>query len=310
MAMKSCKVTPLPKRWKRKAVLHRPEKLTGDPVPGYHLLAGDRFDWPKINFRIRNVTRKKAVAGLRRDFIRAEAARLYLKGFLAIEIARELGLSRMYIMDCLNEAREIWRQTASADAYEARCLELAKIDALEHEYWIAYEQSKRKKLSRSIKYESGQEDAFGQDDGTSESAGALQSTDDPSVIEIPLPEQTPESILAKAAEVGVNANIKCRDKGATRHMISEAAQWQRLAHLVATEVTIKKDARPEGNPVFLAGIQWCIDARTKIKGLAAAQEIKLGGELRVAGVSPEQVDQQMLGILAERLRTVQLPQKN
>lgn len=225
---------------------------------------------------------------MKKSFVAVESAHLFLLGWTISEIAKELGVSQEYVRKRLSEARDRWMQRASEDAFAARAEELARIEALQREYIKAWVDSKAKRSSRSVKYEANEEEA--------EVAAAAKAASD--------------EVLARAKEAGVDTSIEFGARGMTRGGMAEAAHWRRLANLVATEVTVKTDDKRDGAPAFLAGIQWCIEMRVKILGLAAAQEIKLGGELRVAGATPSEVEQQMLGRLAERLRSMQIPQGN
>lgn len=236
---------------------------------------------------------------MKKCFVSAEAAHLYLMGWMVAEIAKELGVSSRYIEDILERRREEWMQSASKDAFLARAEELARIEALLRMYSMAWVESKGKRTSRSVKYGPGEpptaEELAGDAEVKQIVDGAKLGSDE---------------ILAAAKRAGVDTSIAFGDPSANRGAMAEAAHWRRLANLVATEVTVKTDGKRDGNPAFLAGIQWCIEMRVKILGLSAAQEIKLGGELRVAGATPNEVEQQMLGRLADRLRSMQLPTGN
>jgi DNA-binding Lrp family transcriptional regulator len=68
-------------------------------------------------------------------------ASLYLKGELQGDIAESLGLSQSTVSRALKSLQEDWRSSAIIDINEAKARELAKIDALELEYWQAWKRS-------------------------------------------------------------------------------------------------------------------------------------------------------------------------
>jgi len=72
---------------------------------------------------------------------RREVGRLYLQGWTQPEIAEEFEVSQPTISRDLAALREEWLQSALVDFNEARSKELAKIDALELEYWEAWHRS-------------------------------------------------------------------------------------------------------------------------------------------------------------------------
>ncbi len=78
---------------------------------------------------------------------RMEIARYYLQGKSQIEIAQILSsetrkVTQQMVSYDLKIIQEGWLQSALRDFDEARAQELARIDALEREYWEAWERSK------------------------------------------------------------------------------------------------------------------------------------------------------------------------
>lgn len=69
-------------------------------------------------------------------------ASLYLQGKTQQEIAGVIGVSRSQIGYDLDEIRERWLTSSIRDFDQARAEALAKIDLLEREAWLAWEQSK------------------------------------------------------------------------------------------------------------------------------------------------------------------------
>src|SRR5215212_4552915 len=73
---------------------------------------------------------------------RAEIARRYLQGMTQAEIGAELGMTQQMVSYDLQVVRQRWRDAGLRDLDEAKTIELAKIDALELEYWDAWRASK------------------------------------------------------------------------------------------------------------------------------------------------------------------------
>jgi hypothetical protein len=76
---------------------------------------------------------------------RTEVARRYLRGEMQAEIARDYGVNQAQISRDLAVIRAAWLASAIRDFDTARAEELAKIDAVEAEYWLAWERSKKDK---------------------------------------------------------------------------------------------------------------------------------------------------------------------
>jgi hypothetical protein len=129
-----------------------------------------------------------------RDRDRTEIARLYLTRIPHAKIAEMVHLSPGQVNTDLSYIRKEWQKARIRDFDADLNRELARVEALELEYWEAWRASKRPR-----KHETTQ---------------------------------------------------------------------QRQAETVALVVTIRTD-ESEGNPQFLAGVQWCIDRRIKLLGLDA-----------------------------------------
>lgn len=72
---------------------------------------------------------------------RKEVATLYLRGVTQWEIAEQMDVNQATISRDLKALQEEWLQSALVDINEAKAKELAKIDALEIEYYQAWERS-------------------------------------------------------------------------------------------------------------------------------------------------------------------------
>ncbi len=81
----------------------------------------------------------------------AEIARLYLRGITQAEIGEQIGVSQRQVSYDLAILRERWKQSSLIDFDAAKAEELAKIDALEAEYWQAWNESKREKKRQAAK---------------------------------------------------------------------------------------------------------------------------------------------------------------
>jgi hypothetical protein len=66
---------------------------------------------------------------------------MYLKGEMQSDIAESLRLSQSTVSRALKQLQADWRASALIDINEAKARELAKIDALELEYWTAWKRS-------------------------------------------------------------------------------------------------------------------------------------------------------------------------
>lgn len=60
---------------------------------------------------------------------------------------------------------------------------------------------------------------------------------------------------------------------------------------------ITKKVKKLANPTWLSVIQWCIELRLKVGGHLSGAKLENEHSLRVAGMSPEQLDKKMLGRL-------------
>lgn len=80
----------------------------------------------------------------------------YLRGDHQADIARDLGLSQQQISYDLKIIRAEWLQSAIRNFDEAKAIELAKIDAVELEYWTAWKRSTEdKEITYSERSEKG-----------------------------------------------------------------------------------------------------------------------------------------------------------
>lgn len=83
-----------------------------------------------------------------RQFDLVRVATFYLRGFSQNAIAREMDRSPITIKKDLDEIRKQWREKYVASFEQKVSEELAKIDALEHEAYLAWERSKEKSIKK------------------------------------------------------------------------------------------------------------------------------------------------------------------
>ena len=76
---------------------------------------------------------------------RQQVAAAYLRGAYQADIAAQFGISQQQISLDLKAIRAAWLASAIRDFDTARAEELAKIDTVEAEYWLAWERSKKDK---------------------------------------------------------------------------------------------------------------------------------------------------------------------
>jgi hypothetical protein len=87
---------------------------------------------------------------------RASVTRLYVRGHSLPEIAANLGLSDSAVAHELAEIRKEWVASSLRDRTEAKARELAKLDHVESEAWLAWERSQKKftRVKKSTKPDS------------------------------------------------------------------------------------------------------------------------------------------------------------
>lgn len=72
---------------------------------------------------------------------RRRIADLYLQGWTQAAIGDELHIDQSTVSRDLVALQEAWQESALIDINEAKARELAKVDRLEREYWVAWERS-------------------------------------------------------------------------------------------------------------------------------------------------------------------------
>src|SRR5437764_719144 len=73
---------------------------------------------------------------------RARIATLHLKGWSQYAIASEMGMTRELVRYDIHAIEAEWKKSAIVDFDAAKERELRKIDLIEQELWIAWENSK------------------------------------------------------------------------------------------------------------------------------------------------------------------------
>lgn len=117
-------------------------------------------------------TRKRTPAQRTRDLVRT--AQLYLQGATQLEIAQEIGVSRVQITQDLKEIRAWWQQRTSMDLEAFKAEQLAKLDNLERELWAGWTASKNPIVSNTVS-----ETTAGANPGKTRSRKEITSAGDP-----------------------------------------------------------------------------------------------------------------------------------
>ncbi len=83
-----------------------------------------------------------------------------------------------------------------------------------------------------------------------------------------------------------------------RHECDAAGVKGRLVERIETKIS------REGDPSWLHVVQWCLDHKAKVGGLYAAAKFQIdhGGEIRVAGMSPTELDEQALAMILAKIK--------
>ena len=83
--------------------------------------------------------RRRSKSELARD--RRRIADLYLQGWTQTAIANKIGIHQPAVSRDLKALQKAWLASALIDLNNAKAKELAKVDKLEREYWVAWERS-------------------------------------------------------------------------------------------------------------------------------------------------------------------------
>lgn len=89
---------------------------------------------------------------IQREDDRRRVAELYLRQWTQVAIAAELGIDQSTVSRDLQAIQKQWRESAIVDMNEAKQRELARIDALELEYWQAWQRSQEDIVSSTSKH--------------------------------------------------------------------------------------------------------------------------------------------------------------
>lgn len=92
------------------------------------------------------VRKKSEIARDRRNI-----GRLYLKGDIQADIASALGLSQATVSRDLTVIQAQWKVERVNDFNEKKNIELAKVDNLELEYWVAWKRSQEDAEEQTVK---------------------------------------------------------------------------------------------------------------------------------------------------------------
>lgn len=88
-----------------------------------------------------------------KDLVRIEE--MYLRGARQVDIAAEIGVSRSQVQYDIQSLIKRWRTSSIRDFDAAREIELQRLNALEREYWDAWEKSKLDKEVATVERVTG-----------------------------------------------------------------------------------------------------------------------------------------------------------
>jgi len=153
---------------------------------------------------------------------------MYLRAVPQYKIAEELGLSPATITNELKKIRQLWLDAQITNFNERQVTELAKIDKLESEAWVAWDKSKEGETT------------------------------------------TTKKVIDKLG--GIKAGVTKEDAD-----------------------TFKPSP---GNPAYLNKIQWCIETRIKMFGLAASIEVNWKAKVP-EGVKVEEIEERLIKAITD-----------
>ena len=70
-------------------------------------------------------------------------AKMYLEGYTQYQISDKLKISQPTVSRILASLRDEWKESSLIDLSERKLIELAKLDTLEIEYWLAWRRSQK-----------------------------------------------------------------------------------------------------------------------------------------------------------------------
>jgi hypothetical protein len=159
---------------------------------------------------MRNSTQNTTEIAARRQ----QVATRYLQGEYQTTIAKDLGVDTATISRDLAAIRAAWLASTIRDFDAAKAEELAKIDAVEREYWQAWERSKKDK-----------------EVATQETDGLDAQTRKPKIKKVTLRKEGQSGNPAYLVGVLACIDKRCKILGLdapTRFIISEE-QWQQMS---------------------------------------------------------------------------------
>src|SRR5437763_1593460 len=90
---------------------------------------------------------------------RQKVAKLYLQGRSQMEIAQELRITQATISKDIDRIRIAWRESAIRDFDAQRDLEIARLNQIEREAWLAWERSQQPAQSAVVNGATGAQNA-------------------------------------------------------------------------------------------------------------------------------------------------------
>lgn len=86
---------------------------------------------------------RELLATDRQNFYAEEVCKRYLRGEPQYAIAADMGIAGAVVRDIINQSRDVWLERAGRSMAEMKSEQLAKIDRVEFEAWLAYDRSQR-----------------------------------------------------------------------------------------------------------------------------------------------------------------------
>lgn len=250
---------------------------------------------PKRKLKKSRTFSKTRVAAIR-DELRQNVSGMFLEGATVQETAKACGITCERVRELMDEATDLFKRKCAKDILEHRAIELAKIDHLEREAWKAWHSSKLPQTCEVYK------------------CTDLDDVEEVVAADAPKADASEEvtnrvgKMLRAAAKLGVQVNARKRPgkkQEFREEVYEEAAMYRQLAN----EIEFRKQTR-DGNPVFMSIITKCQERRAALLGLDEAKRWAGLLEFRVAGVAQEELDRQMIELVAEQLAAVLHPSEN
>lgn len=98
--------------------------------------------------RLRGVLVPRGPEDIASEGLRVDISKMYLARVSIEDIAAHYEKDNRWVYNHLRDIRALWRESAAKQFGERQAEELARIDRMEEEYWVAWEKSKVEKKRR------------------------------------------------------------------------------------------------------------------------------------------------------------------